>query len=114
MTSSSPERIGIDRKDICIIADLYSYQKAAIRIDKELSPFTSTQRGVRQGCVLSPYLFYVYKEFILWESDELEGTNTHGLNLNNLKYAKDTALVATDQRDLQKILKLRRRAEKLA
>ena len=98
------ERIGIDGKDIRIIANLYWHQKAAIRIDNELSPFTSIQRGVRQGCVLSPYLFNIYTEFIFRESNELEGTNVHGLNLNNLRYADDTALLATDQRDLQKIV----------
>ena len=98
------ERIGIDGKDIRIIANLYWYQKAAIRIDNELSPFTNIQRGVRQGCVLSPYLFNIYTEFIFRESNELKGTNIHGLNLNNLRYADDTALVATDQKDLQKIV----------
>ena len=45
------EKIGIDGRDIRIIANLYWHQKAAIRINNELSPFTSIQRGVRQGCV---------------------------------------------------------------
>ena len=51
------ERIGIDGRDFRVIANLYWHQKAAIRIQDELSPFTSIQRGVRQGCVLSSYLF---------------------------------------------------------
>ena len=98
------EKIGIDGKDIRIIANLYWHQKAAIRIQDELSPFTSIQRGVRQGCVLSPYLFNVYTEFIFRESNELKGINIHGQNINNLRYADDTALIATDENDLQKIV----------
>ena len=54
------EKIGIDGKDIRVIANLYWHQKAAIRIQNELSPFTPIERGVRQGCVLSPYLFNIY------------------------------------------------------
>ena len=54
------EKIGIDGRDIRVIANLYWHQKAAIRIQNELSPFTSIERGGRQGCVLSPYLFNIY------------------------------------------------------
>ena len=98
------EKIGVDGRDIRIIANLYWHQKAAIRINNELSPFTSIQRGVRQGCVLSPYLFNIYTEFIFRQSNDLPGITIHGLNINNLRYADDTALIADDNDKLQDIV----------
>ena len=98
------EKVGVDGRDIRIIANLYWHQKAAIRINNELSPFTSIQRGVRQGCVLSPYLFNIYTEFIFRQSNELPGITIHGLNINNLRYADDTALIADDKDKLQDIV----------
>ena len=98
------EKIGVDGKDIRIIANLYWYQKAAIRIDDELSPFTEIKRGVRQGCVLSPYLFNIYTEFIFREAEELEGIMINGHNVNNLRYVDDTALIASDEEKLQKLV----------
>ena len=98
------EKIGMDGRDIRIIANLYWHQKAAIRINNELSPFTSIQRGVRQGCVLSPYLFNIYTEFIFRQSNDLPGINIQGINVNNLRYADDTALLADDSDKLQDIV----------
>ena len=91
------EKIGVDGRDIRVKANLYWHQKAAIRIQNQLSPFTPIQRGVRQGCVLSPYLFNIYTEFIFRECNELVGINIHGLNINNLRYADDTALKTENQ-----------------
>ena len=98
------ERIGIDGKDIRIITNLYWHQKAAIRVQNQLSPLIPIQRGVRQGCVLSPYLFNIYTEFIFREANELKGITIHGLNVNNLRYADDTALIADDKDNLQKVV----------
>ena len=98
------ERIGIDGRDIRVIANLYWHQKAAIRIQDELSHFTSIHRGVRQGCVFSPCLFNIYTEFIFRESNHFEGINIHGQNINNLRYADDNALIANDQDRLQEIV----------
>ena len=83
---------------------LYWHQKAAIKIQNELSPFASIQRGVRQGCVLSPCLFNLYTEFIFRESNHLPGINIHGHNLNNIRYADDTALLADSEEKLQNIV----------
>ena len=77
-----------------MIANLYWHQKAAIKIHNELSPFAAIQRGVRQDCVLSPCLFNLYTEFIFRESNLLPGINIHGHNINNIRYADDTVLVA--------------------
>ena len=98
------ERIGIDGKDIRIIGNLYWQQKAAIRIGEDLSPFADIKRGVRQGCVLSPYLFNIYTEFIFRDSNDLEGITINGHNINNLRYADDTALIAKSESKLQAIV----------
>ena len=98
------EKIGVDGRDIRIIENLYWHQKAAIRIESELSPFTSICRGVRQGCVLSPYLFNIYTEFIFREVEELQGISLNGININNLRYVDDTALIANDEKKLQKLV----------
>ena len=63
----------MDGKDVNLIASLYWNQKAAIRIEDNLSEYTKIQRGVRQGCVLSPYLFNIYTELIFRESQYLQG-----------------------------------------
>ena len=62
------------------------------------------KRGVRQGCVLSPALFNLYTEFIFRSADDLKGVNIGGININNLRYADDTVLLAESQEDLQKIV----------
>ena len=95
------EKIGIDGKDIRIITNLYWQQKAAIRIQGETSQYTSIERGVRQGCRLSPYLFNIYTEFIFRKSEERIGINLGGRNINNLRYADDTVLMAEKIDDLQ-------------
>ncbi|GFR81227.1 retrovirus-related Pol polyprotein LINE-1 [Elysia marginata] len=95
------EKIGIDGKDIRIIAHLYWYQKAAIRSGCDISDLTSIKRGLRQGCVLSPYLFNIYTEFIFRETSKYHGLNIGGRKFNNIRYADDTVLLSENAEDLQ-------------
>ena len=53
---------------------------------------------------MSPYLFNIYTEFIFRESNDLRGITIHGQNINNLRYADDTALIADDKDNLQKVV----------
>ena len=94
------KQIGLDSKDIRVIANLYWFQQAAIRVDNEVSDYTPIQRGVRQGCVLSPLLFNIYTELIFRNFDQLKGTSIGGRNINNLRYVDDTVLVSDTQKDL--------------
>ena len=86
------EEIGIDEKDLRITAGLYWDQAAVVRTKINLSSEFSIKRGVRQGSVLSPELFNFYKEKKFKVVIDKNGVNISGMNVNNLRYADDTAL----------------------
>ena len=69
-----------------------------------MSESLKIKRGVRQGCVLNPSLFNLYMEHIFRQIDELPGVKIGGRNINNLRYADDTVLLAETEKDLQKIV----------
>ena len=62
------------------------------------------KKGVRQGCVLSPNLFSLYSEKIMSTVQDLEGIQIGDMNINNLRYADNTALMADSNDKLQMIL----------
>ena len=69
-----------------------------------LSDEIEIKRGVRQGCVMSPCQFNLYTEIIFRENDDVEGICIGGININNLCFADDTALIADKVENLQKNL----------
>ena len=75
------QEIGLDGKDIRIIANLYWHQQAAMRVENDISEYTPIQRGVRQGCILSPILFNIYTELI---SDNLKISKVQALEVTTL------------------------------
>ena len=74
-------------------------------------------KGVRQGCILSPCVFNLYAEYIMWNArqDEAEtGIMTAGRNINNLRYADDTTLMAESEEELKSLLmKVKEEGEKV-
>ena len=96
--------IGMDGKDIRIIAKLYWEQVAVVRTQKGNSRNIKIRKGVRQGCVLSPYLFNLLTEMIFRELDPDWGVSIGGKRMSNLRYADDTALTADSESDLQNIV----------
>ena len=64
-------------------------------------------KGVHQGCILSPYVFNLYVEYIMWNArlDEAQaGIKIAGRNINNLRYADDTTLVTESEEELKSLL----------
>ena len=96
----------IDPKIIKIITNLYWSQEAFVRTEDGLSKPIYIRRGVRQGCILSPTLFNLYTEIIFKSIEEAKGVSIGGVNINNLRYADDTALIAENEKDLQRLLDL--------
>ena len=59
---------------------------------------------MRQGCIISPDLFSLYSEIIMRHITDMPGISVGGHNINNLRYADDTILIATNERDLQALI----------
>ena len=74
-------------------------------------------KGVHQVCILSPYLFYLYAEYIIRNAglDEAQaGTKNVGRNINNLRYADDTTLITETKEELKSLLmKVKEESEKV-
>lgn len=89
-----------------LLANLYKGQKAAVRIAGELSEWFGIHKGVRQGCVLSPYLFNIISEAVMRKALERfkGGITIGGRRINNLRYADDIVLLAASQEELQDLL----------
>src|SRR5215469_8832186 len=98
------ERLEIDGKDLRIIKNLYWNQKIVVKIDDEESKWQCMERGVLQGCVMSPDLFNLYSEMIIRKIKELEGIRLNGYNINNIRFADDTVLVADSEEKFQFLL----------
>ena len=100
----SLDDLSLDDKDLRLVQTLYYQQYAAIRVNSRLSEMVPIKGGVRQGCVLSSYLFSLYSETIIHSLDDLKGVSIGGHNINNLRYADDTVLLAYTEEDLQTLL----------
>ena len=77
---------------------------AAIRVENKLGEWVPIQKCVRQSCVLLPHFFSLCSEKIMSTVQDLEGVQIGDMNINNLRYADDTALIADSNEKLQKIL----------
>ena len=77
-------------------------KKQQLELDTEQQEWFHIGKGVHQGCILSPCLFNLYAEYIMWNSwlDEAQaGIKIAGRNINNLRCADDTTLVAESQKE---------------
>ena len=84
----------------CLLRNLYAGQEAAVRTGHGVMDWF--QIRVHQGCILSPCLFNLYAEYIMRNAglDEAQaGVKISGRNINNLRYANDTTLIAESKRN---------------
>ena len=99
--------MGIPDHLTCLLRNLYAGQEATIRTRHGTTDWFQTGTGVRQGCILSPCLFNLYAEHIIQNArlDEAQaGIKIAGRNINNLRYADDTTLMAESKEELKKLL----------
>jgi hypothetical protein len=110
-------RMRIPEHIVQLVKSLYTNQEAAVRTEHGLTEWFKIQRGVRQGCILSPHLFNLYGEAIMRNAnlDETEiGISIGGQKINNLRYADDTTLLAENEEDMREMLRrVKRESEKM-
>ena len=85
---------------------MYSKTKCAVKYDNKRSYFFDYNRGVRQGCILSPLLFNLYLDEFPRLLESSRDTDGHGLPLNCLFYADDLILISRSAAGLQKQLNI--------
>ena len=99
--------MGIPDHLICLLRNLYAGQEATVRTGHGTTDWFQIGRGVRQGCILSPCLFNFYAEYIMRNAGLEEtqaGIRIAGRNINNLRYADDTTLMAESEEKLKSLL----------
>ena len=104
--------------DLTIQRNLYAGQEATVRTGHGTTDWFQIRKGVCQSCILSPCLFNLYAEYIMRNArlDEAQaGINIAGRNINNLRYADDTTLMAESEEELKKLLmKVKEESEKFS
>ena len=102
----------------CLLRNLYVGQGATVRTGHGTTDWFQIGKGVRQGCILSPCLFNLYAEYIMRNAGLKEaqaGIKIAGRNINNLRYADDTTLMAESEEELKSLLmKVKEEVKKLA
>ena len=92
---------------IYLLRNLCAGQEATVRTGHGTTDWFQIGKGVCQGCILSPCLFNLYAEYIMRNArmDEAQaGTQIAGRNINNLRYADDTTLMAESEEELKSLL----------
>ena len=101
----------------CLLRNLYAGQEATVRTGHGTTDCFQIRKGVHQGCLLSPCLFNLYAEYIMRNSGLQEaqaGIKIAGRNINNLKYADDTTLMAESEEELKSFfMKVKEESEKV-
>ena len=110
------QEMGIPDHLTCLLRNLCAGQEATVRIGCETDWF-QIGKGLYQGCILSPCLFNFYAEYIMRRTglDEARaGIKIAGRNINNLRYADDTTLMAESEEELESLLmKVKEESEKV-
>ena len=109
--------MGIPDHLTCLLRNLYAGQEATVRTGHGTTDWFQIGKGVCQGCVLSSCLFNLYAEYIMRKAGLEEaqaGIRIAGRNINNLRYADDTTLMAESEEELKSLLmKVKEESEKV-
>ena len=101
----------------CLLRNLYAGQEATVRTGLRTIDWFQIRKGVCQGCILSPCLFNFYAEYIMRNArlnEAQAGVKIPGRNINNLRYADDTTLMAESKEELKSLLmKVKEESEKV-
>ena len=111
------QEMGIPDYLPCVLRNLYSGQEATVRTGHGTIDWFQIRKGVCQGCILSPYLFNLYAEYIMRNAglDEAQaGIKIAGRSINNLRYADDTTLMAESEELKSLLIKVKEESEKSA
>ena len=101
--------MGIPDHLICLLRNLHAGQEATVRTGHGTTDWFQIGKGERQGCILSPCLFNLYSEYIMRNAGLEEtkaGIKNAGRNINTLRYADDTTLMAESEEELKSLLEL--------
>ena len=109
--------MGIPDHLTCLLRNLYAGQEATVRIGHGTKDWFQIGKGERQGCIIVTLLINLYAEYIMRSVglDEAQaGIKTAGRNINNLRYADDTTLMAESEEELKSLLmKVKEESEKV-
>ena len=101
------QEMGIPDNLTCLLRNLYAGQEATVRTGRGTTDWFQTGKGVGQGCILSPCLFNLYAEYIIRNAGLEEaqaGIKIARRNINKLRYADDTILMAESEEELKSLL----------
>ena len=111
------KEIGIPDHLTCLLRNLHAGQEATVRNGRGTTDCFQIGKGVHQGCIFSPCLFNFYAEYIMRNAGLEEakaGIKTAGRNINNLRYADDTTLMAESEEEQKSLLmKVKEESEKV-
>ena len=111
------KEMGIPDHLTCLLRNLYAGQEATVTTGHGTTDWFQIGKGVCQGCILSPCLFNLYAEYIMRNTGLEEaqaGIKIAGRNINNLRYADDTILMAESEEELKSLLmKVKEESEKV-
>ena len=107
------QEMGIPDHVTCLLRNLYAGQEATVRTGHGPTDWFQIRKGVHQGCILSPSLFNLYAEYIGLDETQA-GIKIPGRNINNIRYADDTTLIAESEEELKSLLmKVKEESEKV-
>ena len=101
------KEMGIPEHLTCLLRNLHAGQEATVRIGHGTTDWFQIGKGVHQGCILSPCLFNFYAEYIMRNAGLEEapaGIKIARRNINNLRYADDSTLMAESEEELKSLL----------